>query len=974
MGYRIPKPGSYTLPTSGSSLRIKKDNDSWVPDVFENLYEDVKDLSGIPRGLVAVGGMIGHDVKNIATGKWSDFKLDDFAGAVADDYKHTYGPLFSGDFGTFVKRVEKHPLGPILDVLTVLTAGAGAAAKGGKLAVKAGDSALGAKLAGVEHFASRVPGASRAGAELDAISAGGFGSKSGKLYRPKSTPLKGRADNGVELPLHSNPLKRVRQRGGAFVSNAAPNLPGFGAYSRGPRVLKKSARIEQGNLINRVGKVAGTDLAHKFSTHEEAALAIEASGMTADDWADFYTKQLDDLTKVKDGNPQALEAVRGGDKEDIVWAAENYEEIKNRLLHRIELAKAPETRAALEELASNPKSKVAKAAVAGRYVSDAGARLSSVKAQPSTYEKQLMEAAQPFLNLQGRGEGRYRPHTQLPAGKQKGRKTGAQFSKNPRVPDNLKENEGIAFKWALDDLSPAAVMRAYSDAARYSLARKNFLKMTSAFAARFDPTEDAVDSGKWVPLKEKEAVWGERIQSFLEDADVVFGDSPILEQMKADFKVAFSKRFGDGTYYVPAKVHKELVGEFSRANGLIKKFVDKPTAAWRAFVLQMRPAWITNNFIGNALLMMATHGLYGSVRGLFATLPGREMRKLLDEASGSLLESGIYRAENAAFRQAFGNGSIADRIARGAGKPAELMGRLNAAATDDLWRRAALYAELNAPARQLVKASGGRLSKRDAMSRLLDDDAVMDRAISKTMGDLVDFRDLSAFEKNAMRRMVPFYSWLKGMSERTGKIVLDDPDKALVGQVLAEYGIELNEEEFGKLPSYLRGALKAPAWMAKLIGEDPDSGDNPALITTQGMNPFQTPVDLLGIVSAFGGTPSAGENPLSQLNPLFKVPFEAVANKDMFSQFPLDQPWDEQRGYVPRMVQQGYLSSPQTQALAKLGFGPYQRKDKDGNLFRSALYDANKRSEGFRMFGVPVRGVHLDEARARALRDEETNG
>jgi hypothetical protein len=65
--------------------------------------------------------------------------------AIGQSYQDTYGPLFKGDFKEFGQNVYDHPLGPILDVATVLTLGAGSAVKVPAAIGKAG--ATGARIA-----------------------------------------------------------------------------------------------------------------------------------------------------------------------------------------------------------------------------------------------------------------------------------------------------------------------------------------------------------------------------------------------------------------------------------------------------------------------------------------------------------------------------------------------------------------------------------------------------------------------------------------------------------------------------------------------------------------------------------------------------------------------------------------------------------------------------------------------------------
>src|SRR5439155_13804510 len=69
-------------------------------------------------------------------------------------------PLTHGDVSHFLHNLYEHPLGPILDVATVLTAGAGAAAKAGATLAKAGvvsKAGRVAKLGERERVTVRAP-------------------------------------------------------------------------------------------------------------------------------------------------------------------------------------------------------------------------------------------------------------------------------------------------------------------------------------------------------------------------------------------------------------------------------------------------------------------------------------------------------------------------------------------------------------------------------------------------------------------------------------------------------------------------------------------------------------------------------------------------------------------------------------------------------------------------------------------------
>lgn len=105
--------GGFGSRTSSSPSESK--SRSGVLGVLENLGTDAKAaILGLPEGIVQT---VEHPVKT--------------AKQVGKSYKETYAPLFHGDVGEFLHGVGQHPLGPLLDLASLLTLGGAAAAKAG---------------------------------------------------------------------------------------------------------------------------------------------------------------------------------------------------------------------------------------------------------------------------------------------------------------------------------------------------------------------------------------------------------------------------------------------------------------------------------------------------------------------------------------------------------------------------------------------------------------------------------------------------------------------------------------------------------------------------------------------------------------------------------------------------------------------------------------------------------------------------
>lgn len=174
--------------SGGKKAKPKKPHG--VMGFVENLVGDVRDsVVGIPTGLIATAKDPIKSVKIMGATTW-----------------HDWSPLFEGDVQEFGRRFYDHPLGPILDVASFATLGAGSVAKGASLAGKAGVKS------------ARVAKVAEAG-------------------RAKTISIKGR-DVGTTGPtvhrsFDANPLSRKRQEvGRAFGHALGEAMPKFfGRYA-----------------------------------------------------------------------------------------------------------------------------------------------------------------------------------------------------------------------------------------------------------------------------------------------------------------------------------------------------------------------------------------------------------------------------------------------------------------------------------------------------------------------------------------------------------------------------------------------------------------------------------------------------------------------------------------------------------------------------------------------------------------------
>lgn len=253
-----------------ASKKSKEATNPPGPDILHNLLDQVEDTA---VGLVTmpwhVGKGLASDAKTLATGG-SNYKTDDALKGILtttwEDLKKRWTPLVEGDLPGFWDAIEEDPLGMILDVATVATAGAAGAGKAAQGAVAAGKgsqkAALGfgrtnAQLAGLrptgkflaEEAAQLAKSSGRGLAESEAAvrarttTGGKHGviAPDGEIFEPETATIRA-GDGEVEISLARNPIVRARQRAGVAVSNQFPNAFAVGSNARFSRAKNREER------------------------------------------------------------------------------------------------------------------------------------------------------------------------------------------------------------------------------------------------------------------------------------------------------------------------------------------------------------------------------------------------------------------------------------------------------------------------------------------------------------------------------------------------------------------------------------------------------------------------------------------------------------------------------------------------------------------------------------------------------------
>jgi hypothetical protein len=288
---------------------------------------------------------------------------------------------------------------------------------------------------------------------------------------------------------------------------------------------------------------------------------------------------------------------------------------------------------------------------------------------------------------------------------------------------------------------------------------------------------------------------------------------------------AFEKLAKDGKGVF---VSRRLMGEYAKRDfnlGQVPgvKFVDAVNNAQKLGLVYLKLNYPLIQAVSNTA-MNAIQGAANPVHVTAAVKLDRairpETRAVIDDIAGG----------GAVLQAAFeGQG----RIARITQKAAHIM----SSKVDTPARRNAFYYE----------ARKAGYNTPEKLEKLISDDkhsGDLGEIAQRMREAIVDYGEMSPFERGVIRRLIFVYPWQKGATKYAGHFLRDHPVQAAVGSQLAAQGKQESDNVFGAVPSYLEGLI-------------PTGGRavNPA-----GFNFFQTPAQIgQGIAGLATGNPASPE-------------------------------------------------------------------------------------------------------------------
>lgn len=881
-GGTLKSGGLYGGGTSPGRPR-EKSEPSGVGGFLGNLGSDVTDaVMGLGPGLVKA-------VKDpVETAK-----------AIGGVYKQTYGPLFSGDYGKFFGEVYKHPLGPLLDLATVVTLGGGAAGRVGGTLGKAGTLTLESPAA-------------KAGIE-------------GALTITRSTAR--------------NPVIRGRQVAlDRFMKMFPAETPVIGEFQRLARELERIPRKDAMRL--RIAARPYQKAYTKLSEAEQVALGLIGRGLTADEYKALLVREAQAGATVE---PAMLKLL---DREDVRAAAASP---SPRLLDAAE--KAREVGETAADILVSRKLLQQETVAERPYLAARVARAEDVRgapAQPTLFPLDDLEvkaglapiedvlrtapsteAVRQAFDAEGRIQPFFLPDRMTVDRAFLSRSGGG--AGVPTRPVGVHRNEALLLRTGRIALQPDVLSGAYMGAVKYAL-YEDIHSLLLQSGVRVSPGEPLPKN--YVYLRrpvgrtkraEKIPYTQQTLRDFRDATEELLDDKSAQELFAA---TAEADREIIGGFYVavPKSMIARAAGEFLRSSQAVRWFLAKPTAVWRAIVLNLRPAWLVNNMVGNHLMYAVR---YAGPNGLRAY--ARAVRDAGKETSAfkKLVEDHFPEQYSGTFidTQRPDRGTSLQNIVSAGLAPVDR-------GVERGLRRAAVETELRrSPAvrQQLKQMPRETRSFETAARKALDENPDLAREVSQKVNDaLGDFLSLAPFEQNVLRSLAPFYAWYKAITRVVLKMAVDTPGRADLLSKLGQVGAEDTRQALGEIPDFLLGAIP--------LGRDRSRAD---IFNTTPLNPYAT-------------VPQLGQDIAGTVNPLVAAAARSILGQSAYDRVSPGAAGTTAASEFARIVR-GLPPARLAEAFA--GTLPQGTPDKP------TLYRRDPLTELMAFLGAPRKNVSLARAR-----------
>lgn len=342
----------------------------------------------------------------------------------------------------------------------------------------------------------------------------------------------------------------------------------------------------------------------------------------------------------------------------------------------------------------------------------------------------------------------------------------------------------------------------------------------------------------------------------------------------------------DGLVHVRLAHDRSMEAMYTDARNsthFLAKLARYPTQIWKAVTLGYSPRVVVNNGVGNwfmyAMRQGGAHSLHGFLDAVRYTKGEQAALKMLKETGKLPQQHFLNHFFADELGNTFGSSTLGSNLYSDKMKGKEVGGvgggvggiykksfyPLVHRYADVPVRAASISAYLRGDTAVQGLMKAGHSFEDAATHALKANPALRERAVLHARTVAGNYTTLSNTEQ-AIRDFVPFYLWDKHIAMHAANMLRDRPGRVAVGTAVGQQGANETRKQLGNIPDWMVGAIPLPF---KVPGE----GNRATLLNTQGMNPYSSVPDLVGLAQALttGHTQdSAGDTVLGTVNPLIK--------------------------------------------------------------------------------------------------------
>ena len=245
-------------------------------------------------------------------------------------------------------------------------------------------------------------------------------------------------------------------------------------------------------------------------------------------------------------------------------------------------------------------------------------------------------------------------------------------------------------------------------------------------------------------------------------------------------------------YRIPLGMAKSLEANFtSSRGGMMSYLYDGSNKFFKAVVLTLSPAWYVIGIFGNAILNM----LGGVHPNSYVKALSKDWKKYIpEEATVSMFGEMDRMAKRVKpkLAQAGKVRSLWYRLERGVDSLASLQEKI-----DGFYRRAHFIDALEKRGRiKVMKETGRKLWQvdKETFAKLAQDPTLVKEAVDQTNSFLFDYFTLHPWERDALRRIYPFWTFTRNFNLLMGRIAksgLQHPARSMAVTRMANLSLEL---------------------------------------------------------------------------------------------------------------------------------------------------------------------------------------